>query len=339
MQAGRLASVKEGNYIGSVPPFGYDRIRSGNAYTLAENQESDAVRLIFSSCLHEHLHPAQIAKKLDNLGISPRKKTFWSASSIRSILRNPVYTGKIRWNCRKTVRCYQNGEIRKSRPTAPESQQLLISGKHPALIPEAEFQQVQKLLKSGHVVKPAGRHCLVNPFAGLCRCVCGSPLVMQKSSRFRPRLVCQNQACCHQKSILFQEFSEIIMQILKQHLPEVICRPEQNGTENRILHQQISEIRRQQEKLYDFLEQGIYSPEIFQIRQKALSEKYHHLEAQLSAGKPLSGVLRLSDILNIMENPEIPASAKNRFFRSVIQEIIYGRTGTEPVLLKISLRI
>lgn len=34
MNRGRLASVNEGNFIGSVPPFGYDKIKVGKSYTL-----------------------------------------------------------------------------------------------------------------------------------------------------------------------------------------------------------------------------------------------------------------------------------------------------------------
>ncbi|MDE5565130.1 MAG: recombinase family protein, partial [Oscillospiraceae bacterium] len=41
MLRGRLASVAEGNFIGSVPPYGYDKVKVEKAYTLVENAESD----------------------------------------------------------------------------------------------------------------------------------------------------------------------------------------------------------------------------------------------------------------------------------------------------------
>ncbi|MBR0485325.1 MAG: zinc ribbon domain-containing protein [Oscillospiraceae bacterium] len=196
---------------------------------------------------------------------------------------------------------------------------------------------MQNLLQSGHHPKTAGRYALVNPFAGLCRCICGSALVMQKSKKFRPRLVCQNQSHCHQKSILYQEFEKIILQILKQQLPEIVCRRNPDGLKQKILHQQISEIHGQQEKLYDFLERGIYSEEIFLARQKALSEKYQHLACQLSEEETSTEILKLSDMLELLESPEMPASVKNQFFRSVIREIIYSRN--EQISLKLVLRI
>ena len=49
LQRGRLASVNEGKYVGSVAPFGYDRmkIKGDKGYTLKKNNESNTVKIIY----------------------------------------------------------------------------------------------------------------------------------------------------------------------------------------------------------------------------------------------------------------------------------------------------
>ena len=88
---------------------------------------------------------SKIANHLNSIGIKPRKNNYWSDSTIRDILRNPVYIGKIRWNWRKTVKTYKDGEIVCSRPKSTPDSWIIIDGKHngnpvePFYIHEAEY--------------------------------------------------------------------------------------------------------------------------------------------------------------------------------------------------------
>lgn len=144
MMRGRIASVSEGNFIGSLPPYGYDKVKVGKSYTLQENEESDTVRLIYELFVNEKLGTVNIANHLNDLGIKPRKKDYWVNSSIRDILRNPVYIGKIRWNWRKTVKKYENGVIIKSRPKSIKDDWILTEGKHKGIISESLFNAAQE---------------------------------------------------------------------------------------------------------------------------------------------------------------------------------------------------
>ena len=80
--------------------------------------------LIFDFFVNQNLGTSKIANHLNSLGIKPRRNEYWSDSTIRDILRNPVYIGKIRWNWRKTLKKYNNGEIIKSRPKSDEDSWL-----------------------------------------------------------------------------------------------------------------------------------------------------------------------------------------------------------------------
>lgn len=75
MLRGRLASVSEGNFIGSVPPYGYDKVMVDKKPTLVINSaEADVVRLIFDLSTRESIGAGAIASRLNSLGFLPRKK-------------------------------------------------------------------------------------------------------------------------------------------------------------------------------------------------------------------------------------------------------------------------
>jgi len=49
LERGRISSVTEGKYVGSIAPFGYDRVKlkGQKGYTLEPNSEAEVVKLIF----------------------------------------------------------------------------------------------------------------------------------------------------------------------------------------------------------------------------------------------------------------------------------------------------
>lgn len=79
---GRIASVKEGHFIGSTPPYGYDKVKveKGRGFTLSPNYESDIVKQIYSMCI-SGMGCNAIARRLDMMGVTPRKGSSWSSAS------------------------------------------------------------------------------------------------------------------------------------------------------------------------------------------------------------------------------------------------------------------
>ena len=77
MQAGRLASVKEGNYISTTAPYGYRKVNpEPKVHTLAIiPEEAEIIRLIYNMYLEGH-GTKYIADELNKIGISPKKYEF-----------------------------------------------------------------------------------------------------------------------------------------------------------------------------------------------------------------------------------------------------------------------
>ena len=113
LQGGRIRSVKDGKYIAGAAPYGYERVRikHDKGYTLKiVPAEADVVRLIYDLYTRGELQENGefkrlgmhlISKRLDSLQIQPRNSTMWSRSTVKDILTNPTYTGKVRWQWRK----------------------------------------------------------------------------------------------------------------------------------------------------------------------------------------------------------------------------------------------
>ena len=98
MARGREAAVKEGKYIGTYAPYGYIKIKRGKDCTLEINPEqAEIVRLIFNLYTQDNkLGYNAIAERLNEMGIPTMLGKQWIASTVKTILKNPVYIGKLR---------------------------------------------------------------------------------------------------------------------------------------------------------------------------------------------------------------------------------------------------
>lgn len=340
MMRGRIASVSEGNFIGSIPAYGYDKVKIGKTYTLAPNSEADTVKLIFELFVNEGLGTTTIAHRLNDLGIKPRKSPFWTNPAIRDMLRNPVYIGKIRWNWRKTVKKYDNGELVVSRPRSEPENNMLIDGKHEAIISEELFSAAQK--KFGNTPRAKISNELKNPFATLLRCDCGRAMIYQPQKRALPRLHCTQQMHCGNKSATYDEIEQAVIVALEKIIFDFKLQID-NGEEKEMsklhdsliskLNKELNDIETQQDKLYELLEQGIYTKAVFVKRNAALAERRE--QAKTSLEKALSQspvvinyeekIVELSQAVDLLKNPDATAKQKNDFLKTVIKEIRYSR--------------
>jgi site-specific DNA recombinase len=100
MRRGKLTKLKAGMLLPwTLEPYGYrsdpDRPRDPDGLRLDE-EKAAVVAEIFAMYLEEEGSLSGVSKKLRARGIrSPRGRPVWRVSSLRGILTNPVYTGKV----------------------------------------------------------------------------------------------------------------------------------------------------------------------------------------------------------------------------------------------------
>lgn len=167
LQRGRVSSVKEGKYVGSVAPFGYDRVKlvKDKGYTLAKNDEAPVVEKMFQIYAYNEIAINEVVRRLNSVGYKPRKAKEWTISAVKDILSNPIYIGKIRWDSRKTVKEYRDGKIVNTRPR--NENYTLCDGLHEAIIDMETWNIVQEK-RSKHTPAVIHNKVVQNPLVRNC---------------------------------------------------------------------------------------------------------------------------------------------------------------------------
>lgn len=354
---GRLASVKEGNYIGSVAPYGFDRttITEGKktCHTLIEKKsEADVVRMIFNWYCNEDIGVTAICRRLEELGIKTKTGVKnWKTSIIFSILENVHYIGCVRWNWRKTIKIIEDQEIRKLRPKAKVDEYLIFEGKHEGIVSEEIFNKAREIRGKRHRTKRD--LTLKNPFSGIMYCKCGAKIGYNTYRKngieyAPPKLVCNNQVHCKSGSAKFNEIYYDVCDAIRNCIKDFEVRITNDKDDSIKLHKDL--ITRLEAKLKELENKEIaqweaqYDPdpdkrlpqEIFKkLNQKLLAEKEEIkkalCKAKDSAPKEIDykeEKLKFSDALKALEDPEVDAKTKNQYLKNIINRIEYDRPST-----------
>ena len=349
MMRGRLESVKDGNFVGSYIPYGYDRdwiVEGKKKYpTLKINEEeASVIRMIYDMYLKQNMGVVLIARKLTDLGIKPRKSKVWSSSSIRDILNNDHYTGKVRWNRRQGIMIVEDGELREVRPRKKVGDYYVFDGKHPAIVTDEMLEMARKRSGSGTRVK---ENCkLVNVLAGLLFCECGKAMTYRTHirngvERNAPRLICNNQMYCHNTSAVYSEVLDKVAAVLQECTEDFeghIKNENKDAIANHTnlikrLEQKQEELNKKELKQWEAYTEGGMPKNIFdKLNEKVLKEKEENEQALIVAQNSMPKIrdyeeksFRFKEALTALRNPNVPAEQKNILLKACIERIEYKR--------------
>lgn len=182
MKRGKDLSAEQGKFLGSVAPYGYDRVKCAElgvgdkkGWTLKPNDNEDIVKMIFNMA-EEGIGVDRIAKHLDNINAIKPHNSEWQDTTIKCILNNEVYYGMIAWGKTKVITKLINGvPVKKS---VKQKDYPLYQGLHKAIITKEQFYNVQKGL-AGRYKNPIPKgEVFKNPLGGLCKCgKCGKAMI------------------------------------------------------------------------------------------------------------------------------------------------------------------
>ena len=352
MGRGRLLSASQGNFIGSVPPYGYDKIfiQEGKRKcpTLAINEEqANIVRMIFDMYVNQDMGYSAISNRLDALHITPPRDDIWSPASINDMLVNIHYIGKIKWNYRKTVVVVEDGEVRK---TTPKSKDYLIyDGKHQAIISEELFNLAQQ--KRGRLSRTKPDFTVKNPLAGILYCKCGRAMILRTykkptgEEKSAPRLLCLRQTHCNTGSCLQSEMMDFVANVLKQKIADFEMALQHNTDDSIKIHEKL--IANLEKKLSDIQAKELSQWEaqadpdpakrmpqhIFQmLNAKLLKEREETEKALRDAydSKPIrvdyeQQIVKFQNALDALYDDTKSGLEKNNLLKDCIKRIDYDR--------------
>ena len=346
LNRGRLASVNEGKFVGSVCPYGYtkEKIKGQKGYKLIiDKEESKIIEIIFKLAC-DNIGSSNIANHLNKIGSKPRKAEVWVSASIRSILENPVYYGMIKWNWRKTEKKMINGVVYKSRPK--HSEFILVQGLHEPIVSKEMWELANKNSKN-KVAKSVKKDLTIqNPLAGLVCCgVCGRNMQRRNyRSGHTDGLICPLPHCKNVGSHLYLVEDAILNSlndILNDYNQMIIDYQknenivEYDSSSKEILIKELEKTETQLNKTFDLLEQGVYDNNTFIQRSAVLKDKISTLNKELekySFETKNKKIEKIKDIIPNLENiikkysSAISAQERNDLLKTVINKVIYLKT-------------
>jgi len=350
LQRGREISVSEGKFVGNIAPFGYDRVKlkDSKGYTLSINQyEAPIVKEIFRLYTFESNTINSVVKQLNNMNLKPRISDEWTISSVKDILYNPTYIGKIVWNRRKQKKKTKNGHLIISRPRNQDY--LIYDGLHEPIIDNKTWELVQEKRKQ-NTPKVKHNNIIQNALVGLVFCEkCGKPMQRRPYTKAdKPAtLICSNSKCNNISSKLYIVENKIIEALriwLDNYKAEYEVKDNSNTENSKLIEKSIDTTKKELEKenaklnkVYDFLENGVYSKDEFINRSKAIKENIESLENKLKEYTELlnknnemqneKGIMipKLENVIDLYDKLE-NAEDKNILLKSIIAKITYLKT-------------
>jgi hypothetical protein len=279
----------------------------------------------------------------------------WHNYSIVSMLENVHYIGCVRWNWRKTIKIIKDQELKKLRPRAKVGEFLVFNGKHDPIIPEELFNKAREVKKRRETAPT--NTTLQNPLSGLMFCkTCGSRMGYNTYTRHgveyaKPKVRCSNQVRCKSGSAEHAEVMARVCDALRDCISDFEIRVEQEKDDSIDLHRnlvaelekrlrdlEITEKLQWTAKHHPDPEERMPAHIFKELNGKLLKEKEEINEALCNAKDSIPDpvdyreqIVKFTDTIEALENPNLSASEKNRHLSDIIERIEYYRPPTVKI--------
>lgn len=192
----RAISAKQGKFMGSKPPFGYDKSPEDKHLLVIDPPAAEIVKRLFREFVSGD-SGRNIATRLNDEGIdTPAEYYFkqtgkratrsdngqqWGSTTIMQLLRNQVYIGDM-VQCKRKVSSFKT----KKRLVTNPDDWVVVEGTHEPIIDRFTWDNVQKRLAS--MRREPSNHTIrinstdeVNIFSGIIRCAdCGAAMAFNR---------------------------------------------------------------------------------------------------------------------------------------------------------------
>ncbi|EKF49495.1 Recombinase [Thermosipho africanus H17ap60334] len=317
---GLIQTVKDGYVHGGYPPFGLKFVKDekGKSKYAIEENEAKAVRKMFEMAAKGETLLA-IARWLNDNGYKPRRSQKFNVESVRDILKNPKYIGKIIFNKRRG-----KGKFN------PFNEIIEVEAPEIAIIDEDLFIKVQqRLSKNKH--KPARRNYILR---GLVQCgICGHPLsgaIRQGNNAYYYCTYCWRNNN-KKVSIGADKLENIVINFVKSHFEhldteELTCRINKkikqklNPAALKTFQQNLDEVNNAIKNITKAIEMGAFSNELL-IRLNELEREKMKLEKDIR-----------SALTQIKSLRELTTEEVEHLKQSVLKELTNRSTARELLI-------
>ncbi len=316
---GRMQATKDGYYIGSILPYGFDKVKQGRGFVLVPNdKEAEIVKLIFDKCA-DGVGKTEIARYLNDKGLTPRYAPQWSTNMIYQTVKNKVYIGLIKSKKLNTW----------------------VAGKHAPIIDLDLFEKVNETLGNQPRAKQDTK--LKNPLATLVNCsYCGHKMLRKVNSCGVAYLSCDRLGC-KTKSTKLELVENQILKELKEALDgfnyfldnSADLLKEKRLSKEKELHLLNNELSKKEtmlEKACELLESGVYSIDLFKKRTASIENDIREINKRIVEleNTEITDDLKISSAIPILEKvldkyETLDVKSKNLLLKSIIDNIVYKK--------------
>ena len=362
LKRGRESSASEGKFVASIAPYGYKRVKieGEKGYTLTPNpDEAKWIIKMFELRLSGMGTPV-IANYLNDMKVPTRHGNLWGADVVNRMLMNPIYMGKIRRGYAQHIKTIKDGQVvEKVKHIKDIDECRIYDGLHEPLIDEETYYRAQEIRKELDVNPPVKKdNELKNPFAGLLFCAkCNKRIartVMSGSRDKEVRVKCVNHRNCHNSGCKFELLEEKALEALRVWLDGYTVKLNTIGYSKEIkehkmeieqLDKELVKLKSQLNKAFEFVEQGIYSLEVFKERREKLEGDINTLSEQKEkreqavyllesdSATQINLIPKTQKLLEDYEN--LTVEERNNLLKEILVKIEYKKEGRGDIELDI----
>lgn len=317
VKRGMTEKVMRGHPV-AKSAYGYDVVNKN----FVPNGNAENVRKMFQMYADGY-NVKQLSAFLNDNGTLTATGKKWTSRTVKYILSNPVYIGKIQWNPSK-----KDGE----------DDSIIVDGHHQPIIEQDLFDCVQeKLRKSNLTYKPYKHYDIKEPYMlhGLVKCsACGKSLVMANRN---VNLQCTGYLhgqCSESHSITIKKIDNIVLSCIEQcfesktfHLSAKAER-NQNCVDN---SKQISTLKAKLKRIKEAYEDGVYSLEEYKQSRVSVEDKIKSLtdaenSSVLDEKQSLNNFINENKkLLSTLRSSKIDAKDKNDILSRFVDKIVFDR--------------
>ena len=309
----------------TIPSFGY--IIENGSY-IPDPETAPVVQKIFSDFL-AGAALRTIAGELNNAGIRTRRGNPFELRTVKYILQNPVYIGKIRWSHSGKTDYHAAADTN------------IIDGIHEPIIDTDTWNRTQEKLRSAPHTKFMREVPAKEPFMlqGLCRCsACGATLTRAVGHGSLQCYAYAHGKCRISHSITIKKINAMVISLLESIVSDssvkiqINRRPEKQQLNIPSL---IEKENKKLERIKDAYENGVYTLEEFRESRSRILSQIEQLRSKIiviapDAKKDRTVIIRrLVTILPSLKSPAIPEESKNHLLKSVVERIVFNRQSSD----------
>lgn len=329
VRRGMTERVKQGGAV-SVAPIGYVY---QDKQLVIDPESAEVVKMIFDEFLHG-AGMLSIAKKLNDMGIRTRRGNTWENRTVRYVLNNPVYIGKIRWS--------EEGANDYHINHGWTDNTIMADGTHKPLISESVFAAVQEKIQEyekrykSSTSKIHQRENVTTLLQGLLKCsVCGGTMTRTTSVGMNCSQYVHGKCTVSHYTPIYR-MEQIVLSAVEEQLKSTemdIIRRELPRQSNQvaILEQQLQKEEIILKKCKDAYLAGIDTLEEYKeskANATARIENIKKLLQQQNEERPIDKQAFAEKHLPIIQrikDPDVPVAERNRLLRSFIDHIVFNK--------------